>query len=171
MRDLWPLSLSIIMWVWARVRRSRESRRNRNAGLDWECRILQHLEELHLTSSRSDQPCMHKTHPPKCPSTNTMTLILMGCPLDVKPSTHSPCYPQLLHVVYDWWLSTHTHVSSLPLLYGEILKCKRLAAGKWTQKQGSALLCQALSCQILYQLSQAGARRAGTRAQRVFSSS
>ncbi len=55
-------------------------RRNRNAGLDWEC------------WRSSIWQAAEVTHPPKCPSTNTMTLILMGCPLDVKPSTHSPCY-------------------------------------------------------------------------------
>ncbi len=150
--------MSSDLWVWASLCESEEEQ---------ECWFgLGMLEELHLTSSRSDQPCMYKTHPPKCPSTNTMTLILMGCPLDVKPSTLSLLlYPRILYDVYEWWLSTHTHTRFLSSsLYGEILKCKRLAAGKWTQKQGSALLCQALSCQILYQLSHAGACRAGTRA-------
>lgn len=115
------------------MRRSRESRRNRNAGLDWECRILQHLEELHLTSSRSDQPCMHKTHPPKCPSTNTMTLILMGCPLNVKPSTHSPCYSIhsscMLYMTDD---CQHIHMFPLFLFY----MGKSSNASGWPQVSG-----------------------------------
>lgn len=131
------------LWVWASScesvsgwgRTERESRRNRNAGLNRECWIPRHLEELHPTSSRSDQPCMHKTHPPKCPSTSTMTLILMGCPLNVKPITHTlPAILSTAPACCIWLMIVNTYTCfPSSSLYGEILKCRRLAAGKWTQ--------------------------------------
>lgn len=150
------------MWVCEWVRRNRERKRKRSAGLDWE------FSDTWWSSIWQKTRLINHAYTNPPPPTNTMASTLMGCPFDVKPSTHTPCHS--IHGCYMMIVNTYTCFPSSSL-YGKILKCRQLAPGQWTQWQGSALLCQALSCQILYQLSQAGARGAGTRAQRVFCSS
>lgn len=129
---MWPLTFEFEhhhVSLWAGEKEQREQAEKECwVGLG----ILWHLVELHLTKNQTDQPCIHKTHPPMSPSTNTIASTQMGCPFDVKPSTHTPCYS--IHGCYMLYLtddSQHIHVSPLPLYMG-----KSSNAGSWPQVSG-----------------------------------